>query len=64
MDKIPPKETGYCEKSGTELTEAIIESLGRRGLCQEEGARKEAVLTQSLGRTCLEKELAGGVGCV
>ena len=64
MDKIPPIETGYCEKSGTGLMEAIIESLGRRRLCQKEGARKEAVLTENLGRTCLEKELARGVGCV
>ena len=64
MDKIPPKETGYCEKSGTELMEAIIESLGRRCLCQREWAGKEAVPTQNLGRTCLEKELARGVGCI
>jgi len=44
MDEIPPKETEYSQKSGTELKEAIIEGLGRRGLCQE-GARKETVVT-------------------
>lgn len=64
MDEIPPKETGYCEKSGTELKEAITESLGRSGLCREEGARKETVVTQNIERTCLEEELARGVGCI